>query len=85
MSKSRETKKRPSRFAMHMHMAVNALLYLALLVLATLLSVRLDRAITLGNLSRPLSPRSVEVMSKAVDIKCSVLLPRNNILWPPLR
>lgn len=70
---------------MRMHIAVNALLYSALLAMATLLAVRLDRPFTLGKLSHPLSRRSVEVLSKAGDIECTVVLPRNNVLWPPLR
>lgn len=57
-----------------------------LLVMANLIAVRLDGTVTFPGARHELSPRTVELLSSlSGDISCTVILPRNDAIYPPLR
>ncbi len=56
-----------------------------LLVLVMLIAVRLDRTYAFPGARHGLSPRTAELLSTlSGDVSCTVILPRNNLIYPPL-
>lgn len=75
-----------ARFLRKIHSFFNLVLLFFFLFLVNLICVKVDKDIPFPGVSQHLSPRAMEMLgSLSGNIKCTVLLPENNIYYSPLR